>query len=151
MHSCGAFCVLTTIWYNFAEPVNSNEMKKILNTTSAPAPIGPYNQAIEFNGLLFISGQIAIDPQSGELKTDSIEVEADQVLTNLKSILENAGYSLEDVLKCSVFVKEMGDFSRINAIYSKYFGEKNAPARELVEVSNLPRYVNLEISAIAGK
>jgi 2-iminobutanoate/2-iminopropanoate deaminase len=126
-------------------------MKKIINTNLAPAPIGPYNQAVEFNGILFISGQIAIEPQSGDLKTESIEVETDQVLTNLKSILESAGYGLENVLKCSVFVKDMGDFSRINAVYTKYFGENNAPARELVEVSNLPRYVNVEISAIAGK
>ena len=126
-------------------------MKRIHNTDQAPAPIGPYNQATSFNGMLFVSGQIAINPANGELVMGTIEEETDQVLKNLKAILENAGYDLGDVLKCSVFVKSMADFSRINAVYTQDFGEMQAPARELVEVSNLPRYVNIEISAIAAK
>jgi 2-iminobutanoate/2-iminopropanoate deaminase len=126
-------------------------MKKIIQTENAPAPIGPYNQAVLFGNILFVSGQIAIDPATGNLITDNIEDEAHQVLKNVGAILEEAGLNYSDVLKASVFVKDMGLFGRINAIYTQYFGEENAPARELVEVSALPKYVNLEISVIAGK
>lgn len=126
-------------------------MKKIIQTENAPAPIGPYNQAVLFGNILFVSGQIAIDPTSGNLITDNIEEEAHQVLKNVGAILKEAGLSYGDVLKASVFVRDMGLFGRINAIYTQYFGEENAPARELVEVSALPKYVNLEISVIAGK
>jgi 2-iminobutanoate/2-iminopropanoate deaminase len=126
-------------------------MKKIHNTSKAPSPIGPYNQANSINGFLFISGQIAIIPETGELATDNIEEETDQVMRNLEAILENAGYTFDDVVKCSLFVKSMADYAKINAVYAKYFKEENAPARELVEVVNLPRYVNIEISAIAAK
>lgn len=126
-------------------------MKKIIQTANAPAPIGPYNQAVFFGNILFVSGQIAIDPSTGNLITDNIEDEAHQVLKNVGAILEEAGLTYSDVLKASVFVKDMGLFGRINAIYTQYFGEENAPARELVEVAALPRYVNLEISVIAGK
>lgn len=126
-------------------------MKKIIKTNAAPLPIGPYNQATSFNGMLFISGQIALDPNTGELVIDTIENETHQVLNNIKSILHEAGYSLNDVLKCSVFVTDMNMFARINAIYSQYFNEENAPARELVQVAALPRFVNVEISAIAAK
>ncbi len=126
-------------------------MKKIIQTENAPAPIGPYNQAVLFGNILFVSGQIAIDPATGDLITDNIEDEAHQVLKNVGAILKEAGLGYGDVLKASVFVKDMGLFGRINAIYTQYFGEENAPARELVEVSALPKYVNLEISVIAGK
>lgn len=126
-------------------------MKKIHNTNNAPSPIGPYNQATSINGFLFVSGQIAIVPETGELATHSIEEETDQVMRNLKAILENAGYGFDDVVKCSLFVKSMADYAKINAVYAKYFNDDNAPARELVEVVNLPRYVNIEISAIAAK
>jgi len=126
-------------------------MKKIIKTNAAPLPIGPYNQATTFNGLLFVSGQIALDPNTGELVIDTIENETHQVLTNLKAILHEAGYSLENVLKCSVFVTDMNMFGRINAIYSQYFNEESAPARELVQVAALPRFVNVEISSIAAK
>lgn len=126
-------------------------MKKIIQTENAPAPIGPYNQAVLFGNILFVSGQIAIDPATGNLITDNIEDEAHQVLKNVGAILEEAGLDYGDVLKASVFVKDMGLFGRINAVYTQYFGEDNAPARELVEVSALPKYVNLEISVIAGK
>lgn len=123
--------------------------KKIINTVNAPNPVGPYNQAVLANGTLYVSGQIAIHPPSGELVLDSIEAETRQVMENLKAILQEAGLSFEDVLKCSVFVSDMGNYARINAIYAEYFDEATAPARELVEVANLPKYVNVEISLIA--
>ena len=125
-------------------------MKKIIQTSQAPAPVGPYNQAIQHNGTLYVSGQIALDPATGELVQDSIEAETHRVLKNIGAILTAAGIGFEDVLKCSVFVSDMGNYGRINAVYAEYFGEENAPARELVEVANLPKYVNVEISVIAA-
>jgi 2-iminobutanoate/2-iminopropanoate deaminase len=124
-------------------------MKKIVRTDKAPAPIGPYNQAIIANNMLFASGQIALDPVSGELVTADIESETRQVLENVSAILESAGLSFEHVVKVSVFVKDMHQFSRINTVYAEYFPEDTAPARELVEVANLPRFVNIEISVTA--
>jgi 2-iminobutanoate/2-iminopropanoate deaminase len=126
-------------------------MKKIIETSNAPAPVGPYNQAIMVNNMLFVSGQIAIDPSTGNLITDTIEAETHQVMNNLAAILKEAGLSFEDVVKCSVFVKDMGNYGRINGVYATYFNEATAPARELVEVANLPKYVNVEISLIAAK
>ena len=126
-------------------------MKKILNTQNAPSPVGPYNQSILVGNTLYISGQIAINPESGELVTSTIEDETHQVMKNLKAVLTNAGLGFEDVVKCSVFVKNMQNYSRINAVYGSYFNEDTAPARELVEVSALPKYVNVEVSAIAYK
>lgn len=125
-------------------------MRKIILTENAPAPIGPYNQAIAYNGLLFVSGQIAIHPPTGELITSDIEAETHQVLQNIGAILEAAGCTFDNVLKASVFVKDMHLFSRINAVYAQYFNDEKAPARELVEVANLPKFVNIEISVIAG-
>ena len=125
-------------------------MKRIIQSPNAPAPIGPYNQAVIHNGTLYISGQIAIIPASGELLQGTIEEETRQVLENIKAILTEAGTSFANVLKCSVFVKNMHDFGRINAIYAEYFDEATAPARELVEVVKLPKFVNIEISAIAA-
>lgn len=124
-------------------------MKEIKNTNNAPAPVGPYNQAILANGTLYISGQIAIHPPTGEIINDSIEAETRQVMTNLSEILENVGMTFDNVVKCSVFVKNMQNYARINAVYAEYFDEATAPARELVEVSALPKYVNVEVSAIA--
>ena len=124
-------------------------MKQLINTPSAPMPIGPYNQAVAHNGLLFISGQIAIDPATGELVLDNIEAETHRVLQNLKAIVEAGGSSLEKVLKATVFVKDMNLFGRINAVYGEYFKPEFAPARELVQVSELPKFVNIEISVIA--
>ncbi len=124
-------------------------MKQILNTPDAPAPIGPYNQAVRCGNLLFVSGQIALDPKSGELVLDSIEAETHQVLRNVKAILEAAGSRLENVLKATVFVKDINLFGRINAVYGEYFRPEFAPARELVQVAELPRFVNVEISVIA--
>lgn len=126
--------------------------KTIINTPNAPAPVGPYNQSVLANGTLYISGQIAIDMSNdGQLVTSSIEAETHQVMKNLGMILEKAGMNYEHIVKCSVFVSDMGMYGRINAVYAEYFDESTAPARELVEVVNLPKYVNVEISAIAVK
>ncbi len=124
-------------------------MKRIISTGDAPAAIGPYSQATAVNGLLFTSGQIALNPETAELVLDDIEAETHQVLKNLGALLEAAGASYRDVIKCSVFVKDMDQYARINAVYATYFEEGSAPARELVEVANLPRFVNIEISLIA--
>jgi len=126
-------------------------MKEIVNTSQAPSPVGPYNQAIMANGTLYVSGQIPIDPKSGELVSATIEEETHQVFSNLKAILNKADLSFENVVKCSVFVSDMNQYSAINAVYSEYFRESTAPARELVEVANLPKFVNIEISLIAVK
>jgi 2-iminobutanoate/2-iminopropanoate deaminase len=125
-------------------------MKQIINTPNAPAPIGPYNQSVAFNGLLFVSGQIAINPATGDLVLDNIEDETHRVLQNLRAILEAAGSSLEQVLKATVFVRDMNQFGRINVVYGEYFKPEFAPARELVQVSELPKFVNIEISVIAA-
>ena len=126
-------------------------MKKIIETKNAPAPIGPYNQAVFAGNTLYISGQIAIDPKTGELNTVDLEAETVQVLENLKAILTEAGLSLENVVKTSIFISDMNNFGKINEVYSRYFESENAPARETVEVANLPKFVNVEISAIAVK
>ncbi|PHI19173.1 reactive intermediate/imine deaminase [Lewinellaceae bacterium SD302] len=125
-------------------------MKKIINTKNAPAPVGPYNQSVLHNGVLYMSGQIAIDPPTGELVLDNIEAETHQVMKNIKSVLTEAGLTFEDIIKCSIFVSDMGNYARINAVYAEYFDEATAPARELVEVANLPKFVNIEISVIAA-
>lgn len=126
-------------------------MKKIIQTKDAPAPIGAYNQAVLSGNTLYISGQIALNPVSGELQQDNIEEETEQVMRNLKAILQAADMSFENVVKSSIFISDMNNFSKINAVYSKYFEEATAPARETVEVANLPKFVNVEISMIAVK
>ncbi len=126
-------------------------MKKIISTKGAPEPIGPYNQAVMFGDTLYTSGQIAIDPKNGSLILDTIENETKMVMENLKSILSSAEMSFENVIKCTIFISDMKNFSKINKVYAEYFEEKTAPARETVEVSNLPKYVNIEISLIACK
>jgi 2-iminobutanoate/2-iminopropanoate deaminase len=125
-------------------------MKQIIKTDQAPLPIGPYNQAVVFNGMVFISGQIALHPVTGDLVLDTIEIETRQVLDNVKAVLEASGSSLDKVLKATVFVKDINQFGRINAIYAEYFAEVTAPARELVQVAELPKFVNIEISVIAA-
>lgn len=125
-------------------------MKKIIETKHAPAPVGPYNQAIIHNGTLYASGQIALDPATGKLIMDNIEAETHQVMKNIQAVLTEAGITFENVIKCSVFVSDMNNYSRINAVYSEYFNDDTAPARELVEVANLPKFVNIEISIIAA-
>ena len=126
-------------------------MKKIINSPNVPAPVGPYNQAVLINGMLFASGQIAIHPPTGDLITGSIEEETHQVMKNIKEVLKAADMTFDDIVKASVFVKDMNLYSRINAVYAEYFNNDIAPARELVEVANLPKFVNIEISVIAGK
>jgi len=126
-------------------------MKEILNTTKAPSPVGPYNQSVRTGDTLYLSGQIALDAATGALVMDTIEAETHQVMSNLKVVLDNAGMTFEHVVKCSVFVKNMQHYARINAVYAQYFNEDTAPARELIEVAALPKYVNVEISAIAYK
>lgn len=122
--------------------------KSFINTQSAPAPIGPYNQAVLVNGTLYISGQICIDPQTGNLKNRDIQEETHQVMQNLKAILSEAGMSFSNVVKTTIFINDMNQFSEINEIYGKYFSG-NFPARETVQVAALPKFVNIEISMIA--
>ncbi|MDG4715540.1 RidA family protein [Winogradskyella marincola] len=126
-------------------------MKKIINTPNAPAPIGPYNQAVLVGNTLYTSGQIALDPKTMELITDSIEAETKQVMENMKAVLAAADMTFEDVIKTSIFISDMHNFAKINAVYGTYFNEDTAPARETVEVANLPKFVNVEISMIAMK
>ena len=125
-------------------------MKKIINTSKAPAPIGPYNQAVLKGNLLFTSGQIAIVPETGALLSGTIAEETKQVMENMKAVLEAANMTFENVLKTSIFISDMKNFSDINEVYGTYFTEDTAPARETVEVANLPKYVNVEISMIAS-
>lgn len=124
--------------------------KKIVHTKEAPAPIGPYNQAVQFGNLLFVSGQIALDPVSGELKTADIETETHQVMHNIKAILHESQMDFNNIIKTTIFLSDMGLFSVVNEIYGKYFSG-DFPARETVAVKTLPRNVNVEISVIAGR
>lgn len=124
-------------------------MKKIIQTDKAPAPIGPYNQAVQHGNTLYTSGQIAIDPVSGELVLENIEAETKMVMQNLKAVLEAAGMNFEHIVKTSIFLSDMGNFAKVNAVYGKYFNEATAPARETVQVACLPKNVNVEISCIA--
>jgi 2-iminobutanoate/2-iminopropanoate deaminase len=126
-------------------------MKKIINTSKAPAPIGPYNQAILVGNTLYTSGQIALHPETMELVLDDIKTETKQVMENMKAVLEAANMSFENVIKASIFISDMNNFSQINDVYGQYFDEATAPARETVEVSNLPKFVNVEISMIDVK
>ncbi|TCP26894.1 2-iminobutanoate/2-iminopropanoate deaminase [Tenacibaculum skagerrakense] len=126
-------------------------MKKIINTSKAPAPIGPYNQAVLSGNTLYTSGQIAINPETGELVLDDIKTETKQVMENMKAVLEAGGMTFENVIKTSIFISDMHNFSQINEVYGSYFDDENAPARETVEVANLPKFVNVEISMIAIK
>lgn len=123
-------------------------MKKIVSTTKAPAAIGPYSQAIEVNGLLFTSGVIPINPETNELVSGGVEVQARQAIGNLKNLIEAAGSSVEKVVKTTVFIKDMNDFGKINDIYKEYF-TSDFPARSCVEVARLPKDVLIEIEAIA--
>lgn len=122
--------------------------KRIINTKAAPAPIGPYNQAVMVNGALYISGQICLDPATGNMKNRDIQDETHQVMQNLKSILAEAGMTFSNVVKTSIFITDMNQFSAINEVYGKYFNDE-FPARETVQVSALPKAVNVEISMIA--
>ena len=131
--------------------LNLTKMKKIIFTEKAPAPIGPYNQAVLVGNTLYTSGQIAINPTTNELVLDTIEKETKLVMENLKAVLEAAEMTFENVVKVSIFISDMGNFANINSIYGSYFNESTAPARETVQVACLPKNVNVEISAIAIK
>mgnify|MGYP001257063772 FL=1 len=126
-------------------------MKKIIYTKNAPAPIGPYSQAVLSGNTLYVSGQIAINPKSGELITGDLIAETKQVMENLKAVLQAAEMNFDHVVKCSIFLSDMNNFATVNEIYVSYFSENNYPARETVEVSVLPKNVNVEISCIAVK
>ncbi|WP_400078584.1 Rid family detoxifying hydrolase [Winogradskyella sp. R77965] len=126
-------------------------MKKIINTTKAPAPIGPYNQAVLVGNTLYTSGQIALHPETMELIIDDIKTETKQVMENMKAVLAAAEMTFENVFKTSIFISDMNNFSQINEVYGEYFDEATAPARETVEVANLPKFVNVEISMLAVK
>ena len=124
--------------------------KQIINTLNAPSPIGPYNQAVQTGNMLFISGQICIDPSTGNLKNRDLQEETHQVMQNLKSILSEAGMTFSNAVKTTIFLTDMHQFGVVNEIYGKYF-DSDFPARETVQVSALPKFVNVEISMIAVK
>jgi 2-iminobutanoate/2-iminopropanoate deaminase len=123
-------------------------MKKFIQIPGAPAPIGPYSQAVLINNTLYVSGQIPLNPITGNLEVENVEVATNRVLSNIKSLVEEAGMSLSNVVKCSIFLKSMDDFSTVNGVYGSYFSE-NPPARETVQVAKLPMDVPIEISCIA--
>lgn len=124
-------------------------MKTIITSEKAPAPIGPYSQAVKINRFVYVSGQIGLDPESGQMADDDITAETHQVMKNLGNILKEADLDYSNIIKCSIFVKNMDDFTAVNEAYGSYFDE-NPPARETVEVSRLPKDVNIEISCIAS-
>lgn len=126
-------------------------MKKIITTSNAPAPIGPYNQAVLAGNTLYTSGQIALHPVTMELVLDDIETETKQVMENMKAVLKAAEMTFENVVKTTIFIMDMNDFARINSVYGTYFDESTAPSRETVQVAGLPKGVNVEISMIAIK
>ncbi|MFK8282515.1 RidA family protein [Capnocytophaga cynodegmi] len=123
-------------------------MKRIIFTENAPAPIGPYNQATLAGNTLYVSGQIPVDPKTNEV-VKGIEAATVQVMENLKVVLEAAGANFENVVKTTIFLADMNQFAEVNAVYGRYFDEKTAPARETVQVANLPKFVEVEISCIA--
>jgi 2-iminobutanoate/2-iminopropanoate deaminase len=125
-------------------------MKKVISTNKAPEAIGPYSQAILSNDTLYCSGQIAIDPKTSCLIIDNIKNETSQIMQNISAVLEAAGMTIQNIIKCSIFVKDMNDYYEINEIYSQYF-KSEPPARETIQVSALPKNVNVEISVIAVK
>jgi 2-iminobutanoate/2-iminopropanoate deaminase len=131
---------------NYKKPMK----RRIIFTEKAPLPVGPYNQAIMIGKVLYISGQIAINPETGVLNLETIEIETTLVMKNLKSILDAAKMNFENVIKSTIFISDMNNYSKINEVYGQFFNPENAPARETVEVANLPKFVNVEISMIAA-
>lgn len=123
--------------------------KKIIRTDKAPAPIGPYNQAVMAGNMLFVSGQIALDPVDGTLYQGDISIETEKVMNNIKAILQEAGMDFSNVVKTSIFLMDMGKFTQVNEVYSRYFTD-NYPARETVQVAGLPKGVQVEISVVAA-
>ena len=130
---------------------SQSNMKKIINSKEAPEPVGPYNQAVLIDGTLYLSGQIALDPKTMEMDNTSIENETIRVLNNINAVLREAGYDFNDIIKTTIFLTNMADFTVVNEIYGKKFSKESAPARETVEVSGLPKNAKIEISVIAKK
>lgn len=130
---------------------SQNDMKKIITTTDAPAPVGPYNQAILTDGTLYMSGQVAMDVTTKKMIIGTIEQETEKVMQNIKAILNEVDFTFENVIKTTIFITDMQNFSKVNKSYGKFFNESTAPARETVEVSALPLGANVEISVIAKK
>lgn len=125
-----------------------SKMREIFSIPGAPKPIGPYSQAVKVNGTLYVSGQIPINPQTGDLVLDSIESATHRVMQNIQALVEEAGMQMKDVVKMSIFIKDMGQFSQINSVYAQYF-KGDFPARETVQVAGLPMGVPIEISCVA--
>ena len=145
-----AFVLLVILFISCDSDDAAHFTKHVIKSPDAPAAIGPYSQAIKAGNTLYCSGQIAIDPKTGELVTESIEAETKQVLDNLGAVLKEAGMNYSDVVRATVYMTDMENYKRINAVYGQYFTE-NPPARVAVQVANLPKYVNVEISCIAVK
>lgn len=143
-------CNMSTEYAPETNSINTAQVKTIVNSSNAPAPIGPYSQAVLHGNTLYVSGQIALHPSTGKLDTSNITNETDLVLKNLGAVLKEAGMDYADVLKCSIFLSDMDDFAEVNAVYGNYF-TSNPPARETVAVKTLPKNVNVEISCIAAK
>jgi len=141
--------ILSLIFFLSYNCNNNSSMKKIIKTNEAPEPIGPYNQAIEAGEFIFLSGQIGIDVDSGELMNENIEDETNQVMRNIESVLKASNRTFDNVVKSTIFLKDLNDFTLVNEVYSKYFKNKISPARETVEVARLPKDANVEISVIA--
>tara|TARA_B100000768_G_scaffold25636_1_gene23607 strand:- start:1158 stop:1607 length:450 start_codon:yes stop_codon:yes gene_type:complete len=142
------FLIITLFTINL---YSQNNMKKIINTTNAPAPVGPYNQAVLVDGTLYMSGQVAIDINTKELLKGSIEEETEKVMQNIKAVLEEVNFTFENVIKTTIFITDMNNFRKVNKSYGSFFNEATAPARETVEVSALPLDARVEISVIAKK
>jgi len=141
--------ILSLIFFLSYNCNNNSSMKKIIKTNEAPEPIGPYNQAIEAGEFIFLSGQIGIDVDTGELINENIQAETNQVMRNIESVLKASNRNFDNVVKSTIFLKDLNDFSIVNEVYSKYFKNKIIPARETVEVARLPKDANVEISVIA--
>jgi 2-iminobutanoate/2-iminopropanoate deaminase len=141
--------ILSLIFFLSYNCNNNSSMKKIIKTNEAPEPIGPYNQAIEAGEFIFLSGQIGIDVDTGELINENIQAETNQVMRNIESVLKASNRNFDNVVKSTIFLKDLNDFSIVNEVYSKYFKNKISPARETVEVARLPKDANVEISVIA--
>lgn len=141
--------ILSLIFFLSYNCNNNSSMKKIIKTNKAPEPIGPYNQAIEAGEFIFLSGQIGIDVDTGELINENIQAETNQVMRNIESVLKASNRNFDNVVKSTIFLKNLNDFSIVNEVYSQYFKNKISPARETVEVARLPKDANVEISVIA--
>lgn len=141
--------ILSLIFFLSYNCNNNSSMKKIIKTNEAPEPIGPYNQAIEAGEFIFLSGQIGIDVDTGELINENIQAETNQVMRNIESVLKASNRNFDNVVKSTIFLKDLNDFSIVNEVYSKYFKNKISPARETLEVARLPKDANVEISVIA--